>query len=46
MEIQADYPSLSIRYVGPLPAAHFVDWDTSMTQEYTDSFTGSGKWGW
>ncbi len=47
MEIQADYPSLSIRYVGPLPAAHFVDWDMSMmTQEYTDSFTGSGKWGW
>jgi len=46
MEIQADYPSLSIRYVGPLPAAHFVDWDTPITPEYTDSFTGSGKWGW
>ena len=46
MGIQADYPSLSIRYVGPLPAAHFVDWDGSITQEHTDSFTGSGKWGW
>ncbi len=47
MGIQADYPSLSIRYVGPLPAAHFVDWDAStLPQEQTDSFTGSGKWGW
>jgi gas vesicle protein GvpL/GvpF len=46
MGIQADYPSLSIRYVGPLPAADFVDWDGSITQEHTDSFTGSGKWGW
>ena len=46
MDIQADYPSLSIRYVGPLPAAHFVDWDAPITQEYSDSFTGSGKWGW
>ena len=46
MEIQADYPSLSIHYVGPLPPAHFVDWDAPRTQEYTDSFTGSGKWGW
>jgi|SoiMethySBSTD1v2_1073268.scaffolds.fasta_scaffold289430_2 hypothetical protein len=47
MGIQANYPSLSIRYVGPLPAAHFVDWDASITQEqHTDSFTGSGKWGW
>ena len=46
MGIQEDNPTLSIRYVGPLPAAHFVDWDGSNTQEYTDSFTGSGKWGW
>lgn len=46
MGIQEDYPSLSIRYVGPLPAAHFVDWDGVAEQEYTDSFTGSGKWGW
>lgn len=46
MEIQADHPSLSIRYVGPLPPAHFVDWNEPITQEHTDSFTGSGKWGW
>ena len=46
MAIQEDYPSLSIRYVGPLPAAHFVDWDGVTEQETTDRFTGSGKWGW
>jgi hypothetical protein len=46
MGIQEDNPSLSIHYVGPLPAAHFVDWDGPTKQEYTDSFTGSGKWGW
>jgi gas vesicle protein GvpL/GvpF len=46
MDIQEDYPSLSIRYVGPLPAAHFVDSGGITEQEYTDSFTGSGKWSW
>lgn len=26
VEVRSRYPAMAIRYVGPLPAAHFVDW--------------------
>lgn len=44
--IQAEHPTLSIHYVGPLPAAHFVDWEVAPAQQDPDSFRGSGDWGW
>jgi hypothetical protein len=45
--IRSEYPSLSINYVGPLPAAHFVDWDPPSAQENdADSFRAGGNWGW
>lgn len=48
--IRADYPSLVIRYVGPLPPAHFVDWrsapESEPEPEPVDTFQGDGSWGW
>jgi Gas vesicle synthesis protein GvpL/GvpF len=46
VSIRAAYPSLAIRYVGPLPAAHFVDWRTTPDSEETDPFQAQGNWGW
>jgi gas vesicle protein GvpL/GvpF len=43
--IRSEYPSMSIRYVGPLPPAHFVEWDPQ-APENADSFRGGGNWGW
>jgi hypothetical protein len=45
ISIRAAYPSLTIRYVGPLPAAHFVDWRTAPDDAPVDTFHGDG-WGW
>jgi hypothetical protein len=44
--IRAAYPSLAIRYVGPLPAAHFVDWPSAPDDAPADPFQGDGGWGW
>lgn len=46
VSIRAAYPSLAIRYVGPLPAAHFVDWSTTPDSDETDPFETQGNWGW
>jgi hypothetical protein len=46
VSIRAAYPSLAIRYVGPLPAAHFVDWRTTPEGDETDQFRTQGNWGW
>jgi hypothetical protein len=46
VSIRAGYPSLAIRYVGPLPAAHFVDWRTTPDSDETDPFQTQGNWGW
>lgn len=45
--IRAAYPSLAISYVGPLPAAHFVDWrSTSDDGAASDSFQTDSNWSW
>jgi gas vesicle protein GvpL/GvpF len=45
--IRAAYPNLVIRYVGPLPAAHFVDWRGRPERgDEVDTFQGNGSWGW
>lgn len=44
--LRADFPSLSIRHVGPLPAAHFVDRMPQSHDAAADSFRSSGSWGW
>jgi hypothetical protein len=46
--LRADYPTVSLRYAGPLPPAHFID---RVVQERTaqsdaDTFAGNGSWGW
>jgi hypothetical protein len=46
VSIRAAYPPLAIRYVGPLPAAHFVDWRTAPESEETDPFQTHNSWGW
>lgn len=44
--LRAEFPSLSFRYVGPLPAAHFVAREPARATEPADSFRGNGSWGW
>jgi hypothetical protein len=44
--LRAEFPSLTFRYVGPLPAAHFVDREPVPATEPADSFRGDGSWGW
>lgn len=49
VSLRAAYPNLAIRYVGPLPAAHFVDWRgrTDETGDGSlDAFQADGSWGW
>lgn len=46
VSIRAAYPSLAIRYVGPLPAAHFVDWRAAPERDETDPFQTQSNWGW
>lgn len=43
--VRSKHPSLAIHYVGPLPAAHFVDWQASPEPE-DDQFSSQGHWGW
>jgi hypothetical protein len=43
--VRSKHPSLAIHYVGPVPAAHFVDWQTSSEPD-DDNFSGQGHWGW
>jgi hypothetical protein len=43
--VRSKHPSLALHYVGPLPAAHFVDWQASPEPE-DDQFSGQGHWGW
>ncbi|MGN6606401.1 MAG: GvpL/GvpF family gas vesicle protein [Jatrophihabitans sp.] len=45
-EVQADFPALQFRSVGPLPAAHFLDRRTTTVHQAADTFRGSGSWGW
>jgi len=44
--LRAEHPSLSFRYVGPLPAAHFVAREPVPATEAVDNFHGNGSWGW
>jgi hypothetical protein len=41
----ADYPTVNVRYVGPLPPAHFLD-RLASTPATTDPFRSDGTWGW
>ena len=47
-QMEQDYPALAFRYVGPLPAAHFVDRVVlpDAAERDADQFAGSGRWGW
>lgn len=44
--LRSEYPGLTFRYIGPLPAAHFVASRRQPVEEPADSFRGSGSWGW
>jgi Gas vesicle synthesis protein GvpL/GvpF len=44
--VRSLHPSMSIRYVGPLPPVHFVDWQRTEASREPDSFTGDGRWSW
>jgi len=45
--VRTKHPELSIRYAGPLPPSHFVDWQPAESpSEPTDSFQAQGAWGW
>jgi hypothetical protein len=46
VSLRAENPTLSFRYVGPLPAAHFVDRIEVAAQQASDTFRGDGSWGW
>jgi Gas vesicle synthesis protein GvpL/GvpF len=44
--VRTKHPELAIRYAGPLPPSHFVDWQPEEPSEPTDSFQAQGAWGW
>jgi len=46
--VRSQHPSTAIRYVGPLPAAHFVDrpQDEPGETDPADSFSPQGSWRW
>ncbi|HZC72671.1 MAG TPA: GvpL/GvpF family gas vesicle protein [Jatrophihabitans sp.] len=44
--VRSHHPSVAIRYVGPLPPAHFVDWDRVPAEAKPDSFSAQGRWSW
>jgi len=47
ISVRETHPQTAIRYVGPLPPSHFVEWGSEPeTSDDTDSFTGSAGWGW
>ena len=47
VDVRSAYPSITVRYVGPLPASHFVDWQrTTQSEPVTDNFSAQGSWGW
>jgi hypothetical protein len=46
VSLRAENPTLCFRYVGPLPAAHFVDRIEVAAQHASDTFRGDGSWGW
>jgi hypothetical protein len=43
--LRSQHPSMSIRYVGPLPAVHFVDLQSTEDAPSHDQFVGSRGWG-
>jgi hypothetical protein len=45
--VRSRHPSIAVRYVGPLPASHFLDWqqDRELVRE-TSNFSQQGGWGW
>lgn len=43
-DVGAEYPQAELRYVGPLPAAHFTNGGGEDGQP--DAFQGDGSWGW
>jgi hypothetical protein len=44
--LRSEFPSIAFRYVGPLPAAHFVGREPVPPTASADSFRGDGSWGW
>lgn len=46
--IRNTHPELNLRYIGPLPPSHFVDWapGTEAEPTPTDSFQAQSAWGW
>jgi hypothetical protein len=46
--IRNTHPELNLRYTGPLPASHFVDWEpgAEASSTSTDSFQAQSAWGW
>lgn len=44
--VRSHHPTVSVRFVGPLPPAHFIDWDQATADSKPDSFSGQGRWSW
>lgn len=47
--LRSEFPTLSVRYVGPVPAAHFIARSVPSSADATttaDNFRGDGSWGW
>lgn len=42
--VVSEYPEAEVRYVGPLPPAHFTA--ARDADEQSDPFRGDGSWGW
>ena len=44
--LRSEHHTLSFRYVGPLPASHFLTQLQTTESQPADAFRGTGNWGW
>jgi hypothetical protein len=44
--VREQHPKTAIRYLGPLPPAHFVDWEQTETPTDADGSGARSAWGW
>jgi hypothetical protein len=43
---RSHHPKTAIRYIGPLPPSHFIDWQDEPDTDQPSSFSASSSWGW
>jgi hypothetical protein len=45
--VRSHHPKTAVRYIGPLPPAHFIDWQQDIPEDrVAGSFSAHSGWGW